>query len=205
MTDRDVFLAQLYTQPLRRADAIVVLAGEDGAARLEVGLQLFRQGGAPLLFLAGGRSEPPVVLSAKALEVDAIAAGVAPDRIVVEDRSQNTREQAVNTLLCADLRDAHTLLLVASSYHLPRAFLTFLGRLRELQRLWADPQATTARVRIVPVAASQSAWGECPPGGDRTREQLFHVESVKIAEYQALGHCASYAEGLAYFRQWEGR
>ncbi|MBK8006779.1 MAG: YdcF family protein [Gemmatimonadetes bacterium] len=205
MTDRDLFLAQLFTQPLRRADLVVVLAGEDAAARLELGLQLFRQGGAPLLCLAGGRHEPPAILGARQLEADAIAAGLAPDRIVREDASQNTRQQAVETLLAADQRDAHTLLLVASSYHLPRAFLTFLARLRELERLWRDPAATVARIRIIPVAASQSRWDECPPGGDRTRAQLFHVEGVKIAEYQALGHCATYAEGLEYFKRWEGR
>lgn len=204
MTDRDLFLAQLFTQPLRRADAIVVLAGEDAAARLELGLQLFRQGGAPLLAIAGGRHQPPAILGAKQLQTDAIAAGVAPDRILVTSGA-NTREQALDVLADADQRDAHTLLLVASSYHLPRAFLTFL------QALTGTPPSSERKVLrehevlLVPVAASQSRWHECPPGGDRTREQLFHVESVKIAEYQALGHCASYAQGLEYFKHWEGK
>jgi uncharacterized SAM-binding protein YcdF (DUF218 family) len=190
MTPRDQFLAVLAAGPLLRADAIVVLAGEDGAARLETGLGLFTNGGAPRLVLAGGRHEPPAIVGASALHRLALEAGVAPSAIVVEATSRNTHEQATALAALVARERWGSLLLVASAYHLPRAFLTVVRAL---------PRA----VRVLPVPVTHTRWGERPPGGDRTRLELLPVEFVKIHEYQALGHCASYEDGLAALTRWE--
>jgi hypothetical protein len=192
MTPQTQFLVQLYTTPLARADAVVVLCGEDATPRMEVGLQLFRQGAAPTLLLSGGHHEPPRWLGAEHLADECIGKGLAPSRIVVEPTSQNTREQAEAVMAIAKEREWRSLLLVASSYHLPRAFLTFAA-------------VESCRVRLVPVAAAsrEATWTTRPPGCDGTRAELFLVEHTKIQQYQATGHCASYEQGLACLTAWE--
>lgn len=190
MTAPALFLAQLYTQRPQQADAIIVLCGEDGQLRAEAGLALFKLRTAPTLVLSGGRHEPPAILGADHLARYVLGEGVAPNALVVEGQSQNTREQAacVGTLEAG----AKSLLLVASAYHLPRAFLTFLSA-----SLQGDP-------RLIPVAAN-APWHEPPPGLDRTRADLWHVELTKITEYQQRGDCASWEDGLAYLKAWEGK
>lgn len=197
MTGREEFLVRLFTGPLLTGDAIVVLAGEDADARLTIGAQLFRQGAAALLVLSGGRKELPRHRPAADLVGPLLGMGVAPERIVLESASQNTHEQAVHVLALAAERGWRRLLLVASSYHLPRAFLTFLATLRATGRHEA--------VRLVPVAASQSPWDGCPPGCTSSRAVLLAEETIRLREYQAMGHCATEEEGTAYLSWWEGR
>lgn len=202
MTDRELFLAMLFAAPLRTSNALVVLAGEDGKARLEAGLQLMRHGVAPRLLITGGRHEPPAILGAGALEDEALSAGCAPDRLMVETRARNTREQAEETIRLALAEEWDAITLVASAYHLPRAFLTFVATLGQME---GGAPALPDRLRILPFAVSHTRWSECPPGGDRTREALFHVEHVKRQEYEALRHCATVADGMAYLKRWETR
>lgn len=192
MTPRESFLMHLLTGPLLKADAIVVLCGEDAAERASVGLQLFKQGAADRLVLSGGRHEPPAILGAEHVAGHLLGMGLSPAVLTVEHGSQNTHEQAVNVCDLAVTNGWRRLLLVASGYHLPRAFLTFVA-------------AAPDDLHLIPIPASQSPWHQCPPGLDRTRAELFCVEGVKITEYQALGHCASYEAGLDYLKQWEGR
>lgn len=185
-----LYLAQLYTGPLLEADAIVVLAGEDAESRCATALQLFKQGAARTILCAGGVSNPPTVLDADACAKWLLGEGVPPSAIETEGESRNTHQQAVNVLGVAAFRDWHRLLLVASAYHVPRAYLTFVAALG------------SSDIHVVPMA-DYAAWSGSPPGHDRTRAELFHVESVKIAEYQAVGHCATYEQGIAYLGKWE--
>jgi uncharacterized SAM-binding protein YcdF (DUF218 family) len=190
MNARESYLCHLFTGPLLKADAIVILAGEDADARCQTGLELFRNGAAPRIVLSGGRHDPPAIQGADALAGKMLSLGVAPVALSVEHWSQNTREQAVNITEMAASNDWHRVLLVASAYHLPRAFLTFV--------------AVPSPVQWVPVPA-YAPWHQCPPGVDRTRAELLLVEGVKVTEYQALGHCASYEAGLDYLKTWEGK
>lgn len=190
MTDHaPAFLAALYTVPLRRVDALVVLCGEDAQARVDFALQLFKQEAAPVILLSGGYHQPPAILSAEHLAGPLMGQGIAPSRIMLERESQNTYQQAANVLARARLEGWGSLMLVASAYHLPRAFLTFVRAMEE-----------DDKVRIVPVAASQSRWVDQPPGVDRTRDQLFAVELSKIGVYRE--HVATWGEGLAKLREW---
>lgn len=187
MTDAEYFLSLLHSQPLLPADAVVVLCGEDGLARLRAGVGLLAQGVAPMILLSGGRSAPPSILSANDLLPTALGMGVAPGRIAMETTSTNTAEQARAVASRAFLEGWNRVLLVASGYHLPRAFLTFL-------RLW------TSTARLIPFCA-YTKWTDAPPGVDRTRAQLARVDWAKIAAYGA--DVASVAEGIAYLEAAE--
>jgi uncharacterized SAM-binding protein YcdF (DUF218 family) len=190
---RERFLAVVSTGPLLRADAVIVLTGEDGKARTEIGAQLMRQEGADYVVLSGGVDKPPRCLSAKTLEPVLMGMGVSPTRIILEPDSMNTREQAVNVTALAIEKGWKRLLLVASPYHSCRAFLTFLKAIEEAGK--AD------EIQLVNVPASQLKWFGKPAGVDHSRADLFAGELGKIALYGE--HVASYESGLKYLERWE--
>ena len=196
MNDALAFAAVVSSGPLLRSEAIVVLSG-DGEGRLDVGVELMRSGGAPLMVLSGGLDAPPFSLSAKELTRRAIDKGVDPTRLIVEDASRNTREQAVNVVAMAIERGWTRLLLVASPFHAYRAFLTFVQALIDV-----DQQE---RIRIVNAPASQLPWFQKVEPVDMTRLDMLHDEMRKIEDYRALGHVARYEDGLAYLKFWEGK
>ena len=194
---RDLFLAVLATQPLLKGDAIVVLCGEDAEARLATGVELLRQQGGRVIVLSGGRDTPPRRVSATALYPVLLGRGVAPDRILMETGSQHTREQAVHVVALAQANEWKRLLLVVSPYHAPRAYLTFLQALTE-----ADLRDT---IHLISVPCADTKWFEPPVGMRDTRAMLYAGELERIAEYQVMGHVASYSDGLDYLRFVEGR
>ena len=195
MTDALAFVAVMANQPKLRADAVVVLSG-DGEARVDMALNVFTEGGAPLIVLSGGLDAPPFSLTAQALARNAIEKGIAPDRLVLEADSGNTRQQAVNVVAMAMDRGWTKLLLVASHYHSFRAFLTFVRALRDAGQL--------ETIRVMPATADHVSWFKLAPVGmSESRRSLLDSEFQKIEEY--ANDVATYAEGLAYLEFWEGR
>ncbi len=103
-----------------RVDVIVALSG--GSGRFEEGVRLLREGRAPILFLVG--FQPRAV--AGRLDVEpALAELVREGRILVEPRSDSTLEDARRTRALVLDRDAHSVLLITSVYHVRRARLAF--------------------------------------------------------------------------------
>jgi uncharacterized SAM-binding protein YcdF (DUF218 family) len=193
MTDRELFLAMLYNGPLLKADAAVVLCGQDAVPRLHTGIELMRSGGALNLLLSGGMDDPPAVIGAAALVPRAMGLGVAHDKILTDTTTQHTRDQAVNTVATAGEQGWKRILLVASAYHLPRAMLTFVQASIEA--------GVDKALHIVPVPVSHMPWSGKPQGVDVTREDLLVTEAQKIQLYGM--HVASYQEGTDYLRYWE--
>jgi uncharacterized SAM-binding protein YcdF (DUF218 family) len=192
---RDAVLAMVYTAMPLTSDAIVVLCGEDAAARLATGVEWLRQGAAPRIVLSGGVHAPPRVLSAESLASELLAMGVAPDRVIVETTSTNTRDQAVNVMAMAKENGWRRVIVVASPYHLPRAFLTFLAAVPRIRNV---PQ-----VQIVPLAAAVPRWCAPPPGGFENRSELYAQELKKIEQHQSTGDCATYMQALRYITTLE--
>ena len=111
-----------------RADAIVVFGGDDvpgtGAdwqdtaiARRRIGYayQLYRQGCAPLLVLAGGHGGAAHMAAALS------AQGVPAAALRLDERSQNTHENARYSAVILRREDLRRVLLVTSPIHMPRA------------------------------------------------------------------------------------
>jgi len=124
-----------------RADAIVVLGGSldlarSTADRLELGpagdrllegvLLAKALPGAALIFSGGTGSlfETPQ-REAELLRGSAIALGIAPARVRAENRSRNTRENAVECKRILDELGARTAILVTSGHHMRRALGCF--------------------------------------------------------------------------------
>lgn len=124
------------------AGAIVVLGGymhspnarhkdiefEASVDRLWMGARLYRAGKAPFVLLTGGNlaflgeTGMPEAIAAKGVLRDW---GVPEQAILVEDKSQNTRENAVFSKQVLDARQVKNILLVTSSFHMPRAVAIF--------------------------------------------------------------------------------
>lgn len=194
--ERIAFEHACFNGQLLNADAIVVLTG-DGTTRLPTAIELFRRGGAPAILVSGGVDDPPYARSAHDLVGILLEKGVAPDRLLCEDESQHTRESAEKVVDMIEEREWGRVILTTSSYHIPRAMLTFIQVLRERE--------LHEVVHLVPVSTSNSYLFAVPAGLGKRRIQLVEVEAAKVAEYQAKGDVASYDGGLAYLEYWEGR
>ena len=123
-------------------DAVVVLGGMvDGAAtrasgeleldqrveRLLRAWELVRAGKARMVLLSGGIADPQRgdVPEADRLAAKLVAWGIPTSQIVAEGTSRNTRENAIESSRIAAARGWHTLLLVTSAAHMPRALGCF--------------------------------------------------------------------------------
>jgi len=113
--------------------AVVVLgaqvfpSGEPSASlrrRLEHGVAVWRSIGAEFLVGSGGRGDAPIS-EAEAMRRMAVEAGIPEARIVLEDRSTSTLEQAVEMARLARLRGWRRLVIVTDRFHLPRALFLF--------------------------------------------------------------------------------
>jgi uncharacterized SAM-binding protein YcdF (DUF218 family) len=183
-------------QPRWPADAMVVLCGEDGEARISDVPRLLMTGAAPLVVLSGGRSQPPRILAAEALREMLIEQGVSDRVMLVEPDSMNTRDQAVNVVALARTHGWSRLLLIASAYHMTRAHLTFLRALTEAGLHDA------VHIVPVPVKAPAAPWFGCPAGLAAPRIELLAFEAAKLSQY--VDDVATWQEGLDYLQRWEG-
>ncbi len=147
------------TDEARPADAIAVFgaAEYDGRpspvlrARLEQGLQLYRQGLAPLMITLGGSGDPQHSEGGVGQNF-LVAQGVPESHIIAETQSRSTDASARRLAAIADANHLHTILAVSDGTHLfrihqlcesygltvytsPRAVGRPIGRLSRLRRL----------------------------------------------------------------------
>lgn len=195
ISPREQFCAVVSNGPLAKADAIVVLSG-DGETRYRVATGLLQQQGAPVIVVSGGLDKPPHSLTAETAAKLLISFGVAHDRIILEGRSQNTYEEAENVVRMARHNRWKAIILVTSPYHQYRAYLSFVKSVYRAKR--------EKKLRLVNAPASHVQWWRVPDGLDVTRLDLLAGEFQKIADLQKRGHCATYEQGLAYLKLWEG-
>ncbi|WP_434388757.1 YdcF family protein [Melittangium boletus] len=126
----------------RTYDAVIVLGGMVDAdasersglpeytpavERVLRGFELLRSGRAGAVLLSGGTldTRPGALVEADILGRQLELWGIAPERIVRETRSRNTRENALESERLIRERGWTRLLLVTSAAHLPRARGTF--------------------------------------------------------------------------------
>jgi hypothetical protein len=205
ISPREIFTALLFNQTPLLANAVVVLAGEDGEERLKLGAGIIKQHAAyagqkgqqfDTTLIISGSVDSESQQSAKTLFPKALGMGIAHDRIVLEEKSTNTREQAVEVIAYAQEKAMRRLIICASPHHMPRAFLTFLKALEEVGQDEA--------IQLVSCAADHLPWFKCPKGLKRTRAELYQGELAKIELYRDKGHVAGYVQGADHIRIFEG-
>lgn len=133
--------AQDRAAVLPRADAVVVLGGAMhpeyaegkypnlGAAadRVWHAARIFHAGRAPRVVVSGGNLPwlGGVRSEASAMRDFLVDLGVPADAVWLEERSRNTRENALYTAEILESRGIGPVLLVTSALHMPRALATF--------------------------------------------------------------------------------
>lgn len=143
-----------------RYDAAIVMGGGD--ERIAAAGEVVRQGRARYVLYSGAVSAWDARHARKRLR----AAGVPDESIVIDDRSRNTRENAVESSRIVAARGWRSLLLVTSAVHVERA----LGCFRDLG---LDPD-------VLPVERSA---GQDPDAGWLPQRRAMAVSRAAVHEF----------------------
>ena len=136
------------SEDLKDADLIVVLgAGVDqgrfltpvSSQRMVKGVQLYFEGRAKKILFAGGMPGKTTVSEASVLGQEARRLKVPPGDILLEKKSQNTHDQAVEVKKIADPLRVKSILLVTSFSHMKRALMAFEKVGFKVYPAFADP------------------------------------------------------------------
>jgi uncharacterized SAM-binding protein YcdF (DUF218 family) len=140
--------------------AIVVLGCRSRSRlrrRLELAIELFRQGAAPVLLLSGGGNgiEP----EAEIMRRMALAWGVPATVLLVETASRDTLGNARHSAALLLARDWRRIVLVSDRTHLPRAALLFrLAGLEVVGRFGVRYPSRRAAIWSALHEAAATAW-----------------------------------------------
>lgn len=116
-------------QELAKSDAIIVVSGGDTRSRTLEGVKLYRQGWAPILIFSGAAQDPKSPSNAQQMREIAVDEGIPLDAIALEERAQNTRQNADQVSGILKTLKAERVILVTSPYHQRRAGIEFSRRL----------------------------------------------------------------------------
>ena len=122
------FMAEslVIEDPMEKADALIVLSGDNFYAdRATRAAELFREGKAPLVVASGQRLRPSAG-SAELTEHDLVERGVPKDKILrFPHDADSTREEAEALVKLVKTKKWHKLIVVTSNYHTRRARYIF--------------------------------------------------------------------------------
>jgi uncharacterized SAM-binding protein YcdF (DUF218 family) len=190
LTAREKVIALVDNDGINISDAIVLLEG-DGLNRYEKAVSLYKQGFAPKIIFSGGivdyeyGSFPYVdVLPHILIE------GVPEENIIHEDKSLNTREQALAVVELAIKNGWKRLILVATHEHQYRAYLTFLRAAIDSESQIIIYNAPVRNLKWF----SENPWGR--------RFDRLDQEFERIDKYSQSGHLATFEEAIIY-QQWK--
>jgi len=190
ITDREKILAIVDNDCLAPSDAIILLEG-DGFDRFRQAVSLYKQGMAPKIVFSGnivdydyGSYPFSEILPLMLKE------GMPEQDIIHEDKSLNTREQAVEVVRMAQEYGWKKLILVASHEHQYRAYLTFLREVLD----------TKSGITLYNAPARNLKWFEDKGWG--TRFNRLQAEIDRIERYSAMGHLAT-AEEVIDYQKWK--
>lgn len=106
-------------------DAIVAISGGDTEARTAQAIDLYKHEWAPLLVFSGAAADKSGPSNAEAMKRQAIAEGVPADKILIDETSETTKQNASNSIALFDQYRIRSVILVTSGYHQRRAGLEF--------------------------------------------------------------------------------
>jgi uncharacterized SAM-binding protein YcdF (DUF218 family) len=190
ITDREKILAIVDNDCLSNSDAIILLEG-DGFDRFRKAVSLYKQGKAPKIVFSGNITDYSYG-SFPFAEVlpQMLKEGVPEADIIHEDKSLNTREQAVEVVRMAMEQGWKKLILVASHEHQYRAYLTFLREVLDSQ----------SGITLYNAPARNLDWFVDKGWG--TRFERLEAEILRIEKYTEMGHLA-HAQEVIDYQKWK--
>jgi uncharacterized SAM-binding protein YcdF (DUF218 family) len=161
-------------ETLPQSDVVIILGGvlgqpvppriaadlTDSADRIMHALRIYRAGKAPLIVISAGNLYGGAAIDSEAqLIADfLIELGAPPSALVLETRSRNTRENAVNTGAIFKQHGWRNGLLVTSGAHMPRAFAAFqrmgLNVTPAATDIHSGPPSSVSLFELLPDAAA---------------------------------------------------
>lgn len=190
MTNREKFIALVDNDCIQKSDAIILLEG-DGLNRYQKAVDLYNSKFADKIIFSGGITDYEYgSYPFSDVLPHILRTGVPADVIIHEDKSLNSREQAIGVIKMAIQNKWTRLILIATHDHQYRAFLTFL---REVIDSNTGIILYNAPVRNLPWF-SETNWG--------TRFERLEKEFDRIEKYAGLGHLATFEEAIEY-QKWK--
>jgi len=110
---------------LTKADVIVAISGGDTDARTAEAVRLYKEGWGANIIFSGAAQDPTGPSNAKAMAEAAIASGVSPSAIALDEAATNTRGNASGSGAIIKSAKYHSVILVTSPYHQRRAYIAF--------------------------------------------------------------------------------
>lgn len=151
------------------ADVIVAVSGGDTQARTAEAVRLFQGGWAKKLIFSGAAADKTGPSNAKAMRQQAIASGVSASDILIEESSENTRENATKTSALFQQHNISSVILVTSSYHARRVDMEFT-RAAPLVQFRSHPTAVDKQWSDV--------WWLTPTGWQLVVQELVKIIGV---------------------------
>jgi len=186
MNIREKFIALTDNDLVKISDAIILLEG-DGFSRINKTVELFKLGFADKVVFSGGINKPEYgSIPYSEIYPVLLEKGLPASSVIFENKSQNTREQAVEVIGMARKMKWTKIILVASNYHQYRAFLTFLKVLLDTEK----------DIVIYNAPARELSWFEDLGYGKRF--DLLEAEFEKIEIYSKNNHLAAFADAIDY-------
>lgn len=190
LTNREKLIALVDNDIISKSNAIILLEG-DGYHRCSKAIELYKSGYAKAVVFSGGiinhayGSFPfseiqPVLLNG----------GIPNEYIIHEEKSQHTREQAIEVIKMAVSNKWSKLILVASHFHQYRAYLTFLKEIIK----------TKSKIILYNAPVKNLKWFEETGWGQRF--DLLDNEFERIEKYSSLSHLATIDEAIEY-QKWK--
>jgi uncharacterized SAM-binding protein YcdF (DUF218 family) len=190
MTNREKVIALVDNDCLQNSDVIVLLEG-DGLNRYQKAVDLYHGGLASKIVFSGGITDYEYgSFPFSDVLPHLLKTGVPAKAIIHEDKSRNTRAQAVEVVKLAKENSWHRLILVATHEHQYRAYLTFLREAIDSKRGLILYNAPVRNLGWF----SETGWG--------TRFERLEKEFERIDSYSKLGHLATFDEAIEY-QKWK--
>jgi uncharacterized SAM-binding protein YcdF (DUF218 family) len=188
LTDREKFIALVDNDSIQISDAIVLLEG-DGLNRYQKAVDLYNNKWADKIIFSGAITDYEYG-SFPFLDVlpHILKTGVPEKAIIHENKSLNTREQAIEVIKLAKKNNWKRIIMVATHEHQYRAYLTFLREVLDNHR---SLMLFNAPVRNLSWF-TETGWG--------VRFDRLDMEFNRIEKYSKLGHLATYKEAIEYHK-----
>ena len=120
-------------------DAIIAVSGGDTQARTAHAVQLYKHGWSDTIIFSGAAKDTSGPSNALVMRRTAIADGVPPSAILIEQTSIDTSQNAANSKELLKNHDISSVILVTSGYHQRRASLEFHKQLGDAVTIQNSP------------------------------------------------------------------
>lgn len=190
MTNSEKFIALVDNDILEKSDAIVLLEG-DGLNRYQKAVELYNLKFADKIVFSGGITDYEYgSFPFSDVLPHILQKGIPSCDIIHEDKSLNTREQAIEVIKISIQNKWKKLILVATHEHQYRAYLTFLKEIIE----------TNSEIIVYNSPARNLGW--FVESGWGLRFDKLEKEFERIEIYSKLGHLATYEQAIEY-QKWK--